>query len=214
MMASGKITNEEQESVRPIIARAGVLSEQQKKRLYAEKFNPIEIRNAEDMRRVVLEMLKEAQIDLKDVQCSAEITWQDEISQKQQTEKVTITNRDITLYQLLISGLEVVKKRMAAIEQIKDVIKEAEEAQEDVPVQNMQIWDIDRIKFNVDDLICRKLGGKRQGLRVRWELLEGIFEFDAFEKKLYKVDPEKKVNESANPTDQSAKSPDAAAATS
>ena len=192
---SGKITNEEQESIRPIISRTGVLSDQQKKRLYAEKFQPVEVRNAEDMRRVVLEILKDTQVDLRDVACSAEISWKDEADQKQKTETITVVNRDTTLYQLLISGLEVVKKRMMAIKQINDALKVAEEAEEEVPVQNMQVWDIDRIKFNVDDLIRRKLGGKRQGLRVRWELPEGVFEFDAYEKKVYKVDSEPKVSE-------------------
>ena len=48
-------------------------------------------------------------------------------------------------------------------------------------------WDIDKIKFNVDNLIERRLGGKRNGLKIRWRVPEGIYEFDPRDRKLYEV---------------------------
>jgi hypothetical protein len=39
----------------------------------------------------------------------------------------------------------------------------------------------------LDDLIQRRLGGKRDGLRIRWDVPEGTFYFDPFSQKLTKA---------------------------
>lgn len=80
---------------------------------------------------------------------------------------VTLTApTDLTYRDMLIEGLTIIKKRMEAIAK----------APADIPLNPFNIdghmW--------VDDLIKRRLGGIRDGVRVKWALKDGTYFFDPF----------------------------------
>lgn len=73
---------------------------------------------------------------------------------------------------MLLEGFEIIKKRMEARDKHK-------------PDSDFDIEPIDiDSRMWLDDLIERRLGGKREGLRVRWDVKDGIFYFDPFTGKL------------------------------
>ena len=72
-----------------------------------------------------------------------------------------------TYKQMLLEGFTILKKRVEAEERNKG---------KTVPIQPIntggRMW--------LDDLIRQRLGGIRDGLRVKWTLTEGVFFFDPF----------------------------------
>lgn len=81
--------------------------------------------------------------------------------------------------EVLTEGFQLIKRRLDVFEKLKN-----EGLDSRVPL----ICDIEKTRFNVDTFIENSLGGKRVGLRIRWILREGIFEFDPLAKKMWQVD--------------------------
>lgn len=81
--------------------------------------------------------------------------------------------------EVLTEGFQLIKRRQEAFEKLKN-----EGLDSRVPL----ICDIEKTRFNVDTFIENSLGGKRIGLRIRWVLREGVFEFDPLAKKMWQVD--------------------------
>lgn len=80
-----------------------------------------------------------------------------------------------TYREMLIEGFNIVKTRI----EIMEKCKEKAEGSGIQPIQiDGHMW--------LDDLITRRLGGKRDGLRIRWDLQEGSYFFDPFTGKLTK----------------------------
>ena len=92
-------------------------------------------------------------------------------------EKVSLVSVDASPRAILLNGLNQVKKRI----ELRDKVKEYKDTM-------LQIWDVDKSHFNVDKLIYNRLGGERRGIRVRWEIKEGKYEYDPFTNKLFEVD--------------------------
>lgn len=114
------------------------------------------------------------------------VTWTNDKG-KQQTATVAARSGGGSLRDALLDGLSKVKLRVEANEQMQQALKNAKESGQ-LDDCTMQVWNVDLLRFNVDQLIELRMGGKRRGLRIRWELQEGIFEFDPFQDKLYGVD--------------------------
>jgi len=76
---------------------------------------------------------------------------------------------------LLMEGFDIVKVRLEAAKRIAD-------SREEIRIQPINtdghMW--------LDSLITRRLGGRRDGLRVRWDLQDGTYFFDPYECKLTK----------------------------
>ena len=72
----------------------------------------------------------------------------------------------------LVEGFSILKKRM-------DVVKHLEEGALSPVCVEGHMW--------LDDLIRYRMGGKRDGLKVRWDLSDGSYKFDPFTGKLTKV---------------------------
>ena len=125
----------------------------------------------------------------KQVKVSAEMKWMNQQNNKMESKVVSGVSKDSSLFGLLVDGMDVVKKRYESIVRIGEAIKKAKETDESLSV-NMTTWDINKVKFNVDNLIEKKLGGKRNGLRIKWKVTEGIYEFDPYVRKLFKVEEE------------------------
>jgi len=69
--------------------------------------------------------------------------------------------------EMLIEGFDIVKKRLDAMEKVRDT----ELGIEPINV-NGHMW--------LDDLIVRRLGGVRDGLRIKWIIAEDTFYFDPY----------------------------------
>ena len=83
--------------------------------------------------------------------------------------KITVPVHGANSRDLLIEGFTLIRNRMEVFDKVEDG----------------QLSPVDLGgKMWVDDLIKRKMGGVRDGLKVIWELKEGIFKFDPFTGKL------------------------------
>ena len=83
---------------------------------------------------------------------------------------------------LMVEGLEFIKKATAAHEQAEREILENKDAFSGfMPAQMVNPM----LGYHwVDSIIEKKLGGKRSGYIVRWELADGTYEWDAIEDEL------------------------------
>lgn len=120
-----------------------------------------------DIRRVIQEFIQPPKTD----SISTEFEALDESGKK--FKKVLTMSVEGDYRTLLIKGLTTIRNRMEAIQKFGDV--------------GRKVFNIDGHSW-VDDLIARRLGGKRDGLRVRWDLSEGTYFFDPFTGKLTKLD--------------------------
>lgn len=150
---------------------------------FNEAVKPIVCQNLEDVKAALTVFLRPPVTG--EIKVSAEVKWQDrDVSG---VDKVEGLSRDSSLYSLLVEGMDVVKKRLELTTKLQAAVQAAD-AEDELPTNNMVAWDVDHLRFRVDSLIERRLGGKRHGLRVRWSLEEGEYEFDPYTKKLYKVE--------------------------
>lgn len=78
-----------------------------------------------------------------------------------------------TYRELIITGFDIVKKRLEAM------------SKERVTELGIEPINVDGHMW-LDDLISRRLGGVRDGLRVKWSLPGGTFYFDPYSGKLTK----------------------------
>ena len=101
-------------------------------------------------------------------------------------DKVSGVSSSASYRKILLDGLEVIKKRIKAVSAMREALDKSEEGEKN----NMKVWEVDKLRFNVDTLIERKLGGKRVGIRIRWELKDGIYEYDPFGNKLFEIENE------------------------
>lgn len=122
----------------------------------------------------------------QDINLKTAVSWTDDKGKKQ-TAVVGAKSGGGSLRDALLDGMNKVKLRLDANEQMKQALKNAKESGQ-LDDCAMQVWNVDHLRFNVDQLIELRMGGKRRGLRIRWVLQEGIFEFDPFQDKLYGVD--------------------------
>ena len=168
-----------------LLSNRKTISEDTKKKLYEEFDKPVQIQNLVQLREmlsVILEVLEKKEINL-----SVEVKWTED--NKQKIETVKGVSKDTSMYDLLVNGMEVVKNRQESMSKISKAVNDAKEIDPDIS-SNLNIWNVNSIRFNVDNLIEHKMGGKRDGLKIKWKLPEGIFEFDPYSKKLFKVDDE------------------------
>lgn len=149
-----------------------------------EATKPVTCATLADVKAALEPFLK--RVENREVKMSVDLSWSDKDGSG--TDKIIGTSRDTPLYTLLIEGMDVVKKRIEVTEKLKEAIKAAEENEEaDDGPSNMVVWGVDEQRFRVDQLIQKKLGGKRHGVRVRWTVQEGTYEYDPYTQKLFEV---------------------------
>jgi hypothetical protein len=149
-----------------------------------EANKPISIKTLADIQMVIRPYLMDQ--SYTDVSISTKLEWKDEESKQSGVDNVVGKTSGMSMQRLLIEGLDTVKKRMEGQKAIEEATKCL--PADNLPSVSLPVWDIDKMRFNVDNLIERKLGGKRQGLRIRWCVTEGVYEFDPYARKLYKVE--------------------------
>lgn len=144
-----------------------------------ELAKPAEIKSLSDIRHVISRFMENVAPD--DVELGAVLESFNESSGAKEFYKVSATSTGTSLRKLLMDGLEIIKKRKDAIEKLKatDAITNT---------AAVALFDIDNQKFAVDVLIRNKMGGERDGLRIKWKVDEGTFVFDPYTDKLFRVD--------------------------
>ncbi len=149
-----------------------------------ERNKPVVCTTLQDIWKVV--QIFQKVIPKNVVEISCDLPWNDPETKKSGVDKVIGTTVDSSMRQLLIDGLDVVKKRLESQNKLKEQIEQASKDDE-FPI-SLTAWDVDSMRFHVDSLIERKLGGKRRGLVIYWKIEEGEFEFEPYQGKLYKVE--------------------------
>lgn len=122
------------------------------------------------------------EISRKKIQFAGKMNAQDPETNRMLEFKIIGDSEDCNLRTLLVDGMNEVKKIADSQNLVREQVKLASE---EIDV-TLAISDIDKARFNIDQLIEKKMGGKRHGLRVRWKVQEGIFEYDPYQHKLYK----------------------------
>ena len=146
-----------------------------------EKIKPVVVKDLNGIKMVLKPFLVDNPDQERTIQC--EMGWENE----GKAEKSIITSKSsgFSYRKTLIDGLDVIRKRKETMEKLKKATKEA---QANDMISTMEVWDVNKMRFNVDALIERRLGGKRNGCRVRWVVNEGIFEYDPFTDKLFEIE--------------------------
>ena len=146
----------------------------------------ITVRTLDDLKTVISPYLDN--VATGSTQVSAKMEWVDDDGNSRET-TATADSRDITSKRILIEGFDLVKVRMELAAKAKEQA-ESEEDDEDLLPERLKwgFFDLDSQYFHVDKLIKQEFDGERKGLRIRWELEEGNYEYDPYIRKLFKVD--------------------------
>jgi hypothetical protein len=91
---------------------------------------------------------------------------------------VNAVSSDSSPRTILLNGLDIIKKRMEMEEKLVG------------HDTNLRAWDVNNLRFSVDSIITKRLGGTRKGLRIRWKIRDGVYEYDPYSNKLYEVEKE------------------------
>lgn len=173
------------------MSRRESISDADKKKALENLDKPTIISSLAEIRELLSIIMSHT--EQKEIQLSVNMSWQDETSQgpKKQSTMVTGISKDSSIFIMLREGMDVVRKRYESTTKFKEGLEKAQQIDEDFK-PSFGLWDLNSVRFNVDNLIERRLGAKRNGIRVRWNVRDGIFEFDVYECKLYKIDEEAK----------------------
>jgi hypothetical protein len=158
--------------------------EELKGKMFQEAMKPIVVTSLNEI-RMIIDHFTSGKQPLPSVAIKAELSWYDEKEFKQE---VSVNSDSVSLYDLIMTGLEVVKKRTEAYVKVKEAVENAKKSDDFIP--NVDIWDTDNMKFSIDYLIERRMGAKRNGLKIRWKISEGVFEYDPYLNKLYQLEEE------------------------
>lgn len=139
------------------------------------KLKPIEIRNISDIRKAISPFIKEVNPGKVDI--ASDVTWTNEEGKKQ-TSTVKAHSSDVNMRQSLIDGFEQVKEHSRMWNDMHNILEE-DEYGASLPKPN-----IDDMLMPVDKIIKYRLGGKREGMTIVWELNGRKIVFDPYSKKL------------------------------
>jgi len=199
MAKSGHISRQDIEQMSHSPLRQRGTNKKIKDVLMEEATKPVQVKNLYEIEQLIrMIMQHNTENENKEVTLSVEMEWNDE-KEGRQKEVVSATTKETSMYGLLLDGMNVVKKYMQSMETIRQAIEKVEE-KDDIPASLLEVWNIQRMHFNVDSFIHKKMGGKRNGLRIRWEVQDGIFEFDPYAVKLYKVEENADGNKNTQKT--------------
>jgi len=136
---------------------------------------PVVIKNITDIRRAVAPFARE--ITQSKVEFSAEVKWIDEDGKSNNT-KLNTYSTDPNLRQSLLDGFKQVEEQARLWNSIHNVLEE-DEYGASLPSAN-----VDDFNMPVDRLIKHRLGGRREGRTIVWELDNKKVVFDPFTKDL------------------------------
>jgi hypothetical protein len=143
-----------------------------------EDLKPIVVNSMNDVRKAISPFIKD--IVINKVGISGSVVWSDDNGQKH-TSNVNAHSSDVSIRQSLLDGFDQVKEQHKMWGDIHDVL------QEDEYGTSLPEPDIDDMLMPVDRLIRYRLGGKREGMTVVWELMDRKAVFDPYTKKLDEI---------------------------
>lgn len=140
-----------------------------------EKLKPVVVKSVQDIRKAIAPFVKEAVNGKVDI--NGDVKWVDEDGNKHVT-NVESHSSDPSMRQGLIDGFEHVKQYSQMWNRIHNVLDDDEYG------ASLPYADIDKMYLPVDKLIRYRLGGRREGLTVVWDLPDKKVVFDPYSKKL------------------------------
>jgi hypothetical protein len=164
------------------MTRPSYIDNDKREELYREATKPVVCRSLNDIRAALEPFTRDSPGEEVTVTCELS----EQVDNKYIKYNTVGKSKNISLKQTLFDGLMVVKKRLETMDKMQAAIDHAKDSDKNFST-SLQAWDVDRVRFNVDALIERKLGARRKGILIRWELLDGVFEYDVFSGKLYKI---------------------------
>jgi hypothetical protein len=152
------------------------------------EIDPVSVVSLVDIRKVISPFLEEdSGVKREAVEIRTEIKWTDE-DQKRRVDWSSVSSEDMTSSQILMEGFNLIKARMEMLHKANELAETSDEDDELLPERiRWSLLDIDKQYFSIDSFIKNRLGGRRKGLRIRWEVSEGVYEFDPYTKKLFEV---------------------------
>lgn len=143
-----------------------------------DKITNVEVRNINDIKKAIKPFLKE--VSDKKIDISADVSWIDDGGKKQVT-KVDAYSSDPSMRRGLIDGFNQVKEHEKMWDNLHDALEEDEYG------AILPTVDIDKMHLPIDRLIQKRLGGRREGMTIVWDMPDSKVVFDPFEKTLEEI---------------------------
>jgi hypothetical protein len=137
-------------------------------------FKPVEIKAYTDILNAV-SRFKSDYVDRCSI--SSELVWgvqSENGSIREEKATISIKDKSVTMRQLLVDGFDQVKEQEKLFNSMRDALNEDEFA------PTLPAMDIDHFNMPVDKLIKIRLGGKRKGYKVMWDLNNKVYELDPY----------------------------------
>lgn len=141
-----------------------------------DELKPISINNINDIRRAVVPFMKDIPDNKVDIE--AEVDWVDDDDGGKHSTNVKSYSSDTSIRKGLIDGFEHVKEQQKMWDRLYDALDDDEYG------ATLNRVSIDNMELPIDRIIRYRLGGKRKGLTVRWEINNKTVVFDPYSKKL------------------------------
>lgn len=133
------------------------------------------IKSVNDIRKAIIPFIRE--INENKVEIRQVMEWEDD--GKKNTAEVSACSNDVSMRKMLIDGFEQVKQQEQMLSNLRDVLDDDEYAPA-IPKAH-----VDEVPMKVDKIIKHRLGGKREGLTVIWEINNKKIVFDPYTKELH-----------------------------
>jgi hypothetical protein len=137
-----------------------------------KEIKSIEIKTVNDIRKALIPFINNSKKD--DIIISGEFAWNDEENNQKMKTKFSVDNKNIGLKDLLIEGFDQVKQQENTWNMLHDALDDDEFS------VTLPRIDIDNFHMPVDRLIKSRLGGKRKGHSVVWNINNHVYEFNPY----------------------------------
>jgi len=143
-----------------------------------DHLKPVVINNIQDIRRAIMPFVREVPEGKVDIE--GKVDWTDEDGKKHSTD-VKSYSSDASMRKGLIDGFEHVKEQEEMWNRLYNVLDD-DEYSATLPKVN-----VDSMSLPVDRIIKQRLGGRREGMTVVWNLSTRKVVFDPYSKKLEEI---------------------------
>lgn len=161
--------------------------DRQNQRLNPSTFQPAEIHQVDDIRRVL------AEIDPKNARPAPEIQLATLLNAledgKNTTYRVTAATKSKSKRDMLIEGMDLIKRQISAADQIANMLEPTEV--NGVLMKPPKFGQNGQGQSWIDPLISHWLGGRREGLLICWDLDGYKYQYDVYTHKLNRVKNER-----------------------
>lgn len=140
-----------------------------------DNIKPVVINNINDIRMAIVPFIKEVRDNKVNIQ--SDVVWTDE-DDKKHTTNVESYSSDPSMRRGLLEAFEHVKEQRKLWSRIHGALEDDEYG------SNFSEVNIDNVPLPVDKIIEKRLGGKREGLTIVWDLSDRRVVFDPYTKEL------------------------------